>query len=40
MRTMRFCPCGWVLAQKGKVDVVGPVCESGDFFARDRVMAG
>jgi len=22
----------------GKVDVVGPVCESGDFFARDRVM--
>jgi len=22
-----------------KVDVVGPVCESGDFFARDRVMA-
>jgi diaminopimelate decarboxylase len=21
-----------------KVDVVGPVCESGDFFARDRVM--
>jgi diaminopimelate decarboxylase len=24
---------------KAKVDVVGPVCESGDFFARDRVMA-
>ena len=23
----------------GKVDVVGPVCESGDFFARDRAMA-
>jgi len=23
----------------GKVDVVGPVCESGDFFARDRVLA-
>jgi diaminopimelate decarboxylase len=22
-----------------KVDVVGPVCESGDFFARDRAMA-
>jgi diaminopimelate decarboxylase len=22
-----------------KVDVVGPVCESGDFFARDRDMA-
>jgi diaminopimelate decarboxylase len=24
---------------KAKVDVVGPVCESGDFLARDRVMA-
>ncbi len=24
---------------KAKVDVVGPVCESGDFFARDRMMA-
>jgi diaminopimelate decarboxylase len=23
----------------GKVDVVGPVCESGDFFARGREMA-
>jgi diaminopimelate decarboxylase len=23
---------------KAKVDVVGPVCESGDFFARDREM--
>ena len=23
-----------------KVDVVGPVCESGDFFARDRLMPG
>jgi diaminopimelate decarboxylase len=22
-----------------KVDIVGPICESGDFFARDRVMA-
>jgi diaminopimelate decarboxylase len=21
---------------RGKVDIVGPVCESGDFFARDR----
>jgi len=21
-----------------KVDVVGPVCESGDFFAHDRTM--
>ena len=21
-------------------DIVGPVCESGDFFARDRVLAG
>jgi len=25
-------------ALRGKVDVVGPVCESGDFFARDRQM--
>jgi diaminopimelate decarboxylase len=24
--------------KSGKVDVVGPVCESGDFFARDREM--
>lgn len=24
---------------KAKVDVVGPVCESGDFFARDRALA-
>jgi len=31
-----------VVKAKGKsevVDVVGPVCESGDFFARDRTMA-
>lgn len=32
-----------VVARKGAadevVDVVGPVCESGDFFARDRLMA-
>ena len=30
-----------VAQAKGKgvvVDVVGPVCESGDFFARDRMM--
>jgi diaminopimelate decarboxylase len=26
------------LAEPGVVDVVGPVCESGDFFARDREM--
>ena len=26
-------------AKKIKVDVVGPVCESGDFFAKDRRMA-
>jgi diaminopimelate decarboxylase len=26
-------------AASAKVDVVGPVCESGDFFARDREMA-
>lgn len=25
--------------EAGKVDIVGPVCESGDFFARDREMA-
>ena len=25
-------------ANEGAVDVVGPVCETGDFFARDRVM--
>ena len=25
-------------AKKEKVDVVGPICESGDFFARDRMM--
>ncbi len=24
------------LAKHGLVDLVGPVCESGDFFARDR----
>jgi len=24
------------LAKRGVVDLVGPVCESGDFFARDR----
>ncbi len=26
------------LAKSGLVDLVGPVCESGDFFARDRTM--
>jgi diaminopimelate decarboxylase len=26
-------------AKKIKVDVVGPICESGDFFAHDRMMA-
>jgi diaminopimelate decarboxylase len=26
------------LAKPGMVDLVGPVCESGDFFARDRMM--
>jgi diaminopimelate decarboxylase len=26
------------LAKRGMVDLVGPVCESGDFFARDREM--
>ncbi len=25
-------------ARKRKVDIVGPVCESGDFFARDRAL--
>jgi diaminopimelate decarboxylase len=24
--------------EKRKVDVVGPICESGDFFARDRAL--
>jgi diaminopimelate decarboxylase len=27
------------MAQKSKVDVVGPICESGDFFAKDRNIA-
>jgi diaminopimelate decarboxylase len=27
-------------SQKEMADVVGPVCESGDFFARDRELAG
>ena len=27
-----------VLTEANKVDVVGPVCESGDFFARDRIL--
>ena len=26
-------------AKKETVDVVGPVCESGDFFARDRELS-
>ena len=26
------------MAKPRVVDVVGPVCETGDFFARDRVM--
>ena len=25
-------------SQRGKIDIVGPVCESGDFFALDREM--
>lgn len=25
--------------KKARVDVVGPVCESGDFFAKDRILA-
>jgi diaminopimelate decarboxylase len=28
-----------VIAQKVIMDVVGPVCETGDFFARDRAMS-
>ncbi len=27
-----------IVASQERVDVVGPVCESGDFFARDRTM--
>jgi diaminopimelate decarboxylase len=27
------------LAETGVVDIVGPVCETGDFFARDRTLA-
>jgi diaminopimelate decarboxylase len=30
---------GKSLAVQAKVDVVGPVCESGDFFARDRPLS-
>jgi diaminopimelate decarboxylase len=26
-------------AERDKVDVVGPICETGDFFARDRALA-
>ena len=26
------------VARVGKIDIVGPVCESGDFFALDREM--
>ncbi len=29
---------GKSVVQPAKVDIVGPVCESGDFFARDRTM--
>lgn len=28
------------ISAKFKADVVGPICESGDFFARDRVVPG
>ena len=33
---MRLCQCAHAPAEPRVVDVVGPVCESGDFFARDR----
>ncbi len=36
MRSCRWCSAA---GRARVVDVVGPVCESGDFFARDREMA-
>ena len=30
--------CSRAARAKAAVDVVGPVCESGDFFARDRAL--
>ena len=38
-RTTRLCRCGWRAGKAKIVDVVGPVCETGDFFARDRKLA-
>ena len=36
---MRFCPSIHnPQAEAAVVDLVGPVCETGDFFARDRTM--
>jgi diaminopimelate decarboxylase len=32
-------PVSWRAGRPGTVDVVGPVCETGDFFARDRKLA-
>ncbi len=29
-------PAGYAAGRKEKVDVVGPICESGDFFAKER----
>jgi diaminopimelate decarboxylase len=30
-------PVAATKARKTKMDIVGPICESGDFFARDRL---
>jgi diaminopimelate decarboxylase len=35
---MKLCQSGGVIANELEVDIVGPVCESADFFARRRIM--
>ncbi|OIO79591.1 MAG: diaminopimelate decarboxylase [Candidatus Omnitrophica bacterium CG_4_8_14_3_um_filter_43_15] len=34
----QILPLSLVSGRREKVDVVGPICESGDFFAKDRIM--